>query len=88
VGPAVWDKWFWPDGLLWDGPYERPPGWGDIWDITGVAMLDDRLVGTGWLVPDGEAQIDRDGHLSAVPWSSACCSTSEPRTHEANAYCL
>ncbi len=39
--------WFSPDGRTWDGPYERPPGWGDIWDIVGVAMLDDRIIGVG-----------------------------------------
>ncbi len=39
--------WFSPDGHVWDGPYERPPGWGDIWDVVGVAMLADRIIGVG-----------------------------------------
>lgn len=43
------DMWFSPDGSVWDGPYQRPPGWGDVWDVVGVAMLDDRIVGVGEL---------------------------------------
>ncbi|MDJ0962475.1 MAG: hypothetical protein QNJ88_17640, partial [Acidimicrobiia bacterium] len=48
--------WFSPDAIVWDGPYERPPGWADIWNIVGVAMLDDRIIGVGELrggVPAG-----------------------------------
>jgi hypothetical protein len=41
------DMWFSTDGLVWDGPYERPPGWADGGGMVGVAMLDDRIVGTG-----------------------------------------
>jgi hypothetical protein len=41
--------WFSPDGLVWDGPYERPPGWADSWDFVGLAMLDDRIIGGGEL---------------------------------------
>lgn len=39
------DMWFSPDGLVWDGPYQRPPGWEDSWGFVGVAMLDDRIIG-------------------------------------------
>lgn len=40
--------WFSPDGRTWDGPYERPPGWGDLSGLFySVAMLDDRIIGTG-----------------------------------------
>jgi hypothetical protein len=52
------DMWFSPDGLVWDGPYERPPGWADGTGIVGVAMLDDLIVGTGEqyeVMPDGAA---------------------------------
>ena len=48
------DMWFSPDGLVWDGPYQRPPGWADIWNAVGVAMLDDRIIGVGELRDGGE----------------------------------
>ncbi len=41
------DMWFSPDGLVWDGPYERPGSWADATGLVGVAMLDDLIVGTG-----------------------------------------
>lgn len=41
------EMWFSPDGIVWDGPYERPPGWGDFDGHVGVAMLDDRIIGSG-----------------------------------------
>jgi hypothetical protein len=41
--------WFSPDGRVWDGPYERPPGWGDVWNVVGAAMLGDRIIGVGEL---------------------------------------
>jgi hypothetical protein len=46
------DMWFSADGLVWDGPYERPPGWGGSAGMGGVAMLDDRIIGVGeqWYV--------------------------------------
>lgn len=56
TGEVAGDMWFSADGLVWDGPYERPPGWGGLiggWDTgaVGLAMLDDRVVGTGYLFP-------------------------------------
>jgi hypothetical protein len=40
--------WFSPDGSVWDGPYQRPPGWESSWGEVGdLAMFDDRIVGAG-----------------------------------------
>lgn len=40
--------WFSVDGLAWDGPYERPPGWGDRAGLfASVAMLDDLIIASG-----------------------------------------
>lgn len=42
------EMWFSADGLTWDGPHERPPGWGDRAGMfVSVAMLDDRIIGFG-----------------------------------------
>jgi sugar lactone lactonase YvrE len=44
----IGEMWFSPDGHTWDGPYERPQGWGDRAGlVSSVAMLDDRIVGSG-----------------------------------------
>ena len=55
--------WFSTDGLIWDGPYERPAGWGDRAGLfAGVAMLDDRIVGSGRQFNSPASPMD-----SAVP---------------------
>ena len=54
------DMWFSPDGLVWDGPYERPGSWADATGFVGVAMLDDLIVGTGERpndMPEGSAGV-------------------------------
>jgi hypothetical protein len=60
------DMWFSPDGLVWDGPYERPPGWSDIWDAVGVAMLDDRIIGVGELRGAGTGRSTTSGVVVGV----------------------
>jgi streptogramin lyase len=58
--------WFSPDGRVWDGPYERPPGWSDIWDIVGVGMLDDRIIGVGGIGDAGPSVSAASGVVIGV----------------------
>ena len=69
---ATGDMWFSTDGLVWDGPYERPPGWGGyIFGCStgagnGLAMLDDRIIGTGYLFPTPPGEPLRAGLVVGV----------------------
>ena len=55
--------WVSTAGLIGDGPYERPAGWGDRAGLfAGVAMLDDRIVGSGRQFNSPASPMD-----SAVP---------------------
>jgi hypothetical protein len=69
---ATGDMWFSADGLVWDGPCERPPGWGgyifgySTGAESGLAMLDDRIVGTGYLFPTPPGEPLRPGLVVGV----------------------
>jgi hypothetical protein len=53
------EMWFSADGLNWDGPYERPPGLDDRAGLFfSVALLDDRIVGSGKQFATNNAAMD------------------------------